>query len=135
MWAWPTAQRLPPECSGRPVPWFVKTETFTPAFLALDRAERSAHLARHRAWVQALRDQSQEVASGFLVDGERRPGGGGLLLLRAPDHVAAAALIAQDPLIAGDWVHWQLHQWVPAVGDLAVSPAELGDSAGDDQRG
>lgn len=106
------------------MPWFVKTETLTPAFLALDRAERSAHLARHRAWVEAQRRLAREIASGFLVDHERRPGGGGLLLLQACDHAAAAALISQDPLIAGGWVDWRLHQWLPAAGDLAVALLE-----------
>lgn len=106
------------------MPWFIKTETFNTAFLALDRAERSAYLASHRAWVASLRCRALPVASGFLVDAERRPGGGGLLLLQAVDHAAARALIAEDPLIQGGWVTWQLHEWVPAAGDLAVSALE-----------
>lgn len=106
------------------MPWFVKTETLTPAFLALDRAERSAHLARHRAWVASLRERALPIASGFLVDGEQRPGGGGLLLLAAPDHASARETVLSDPLICGGWVEWQLHGWVPAVGDLAVAIPE-----------
>jgi uncharacterized protein YciI len=118
------------------VPWFVKTETLNTAFLALERAERSALLAAHRAWVLGLQAAEQPVASGFLVDGERRPGGGGLLLLEAPSHAAALALVQGDPLIRGGWVDWQLHEWIAAVGDLAVarplpvSPANEGGLAG-----
>ena len=118
------------------MPWFVKTETLNPAFLALERAERSALLAAHRAWVLGLQAAAQPVASGFLVDGERRPGGGGLLLLEAPSHAAALALVQADPLIRGGWVNWQLHEWIAAVGDLAVArphpaaPASEGGLAG-----
>ena len=103
------------------MPWFVKTETLNPAFLALERAERSAQLAAHRAWVLGLQAAAQAVASGFLVDGERRPGGGGLLLLQAPSYEDALVLIQEDPLISGGWVDWQLHEWIAAVGDLAVA--------------
>ena len=114
------------------MPWFVKTETFSTAFLALDRVERSARLAAHRHWVTGLRAAGQPVASGFLVDGERRPGGGGLLLLEAPSHSAALALVLEDPLISGGWVDWQLHEWIAAVGDLAVA---MGAATDGDQRG
>ena len=106
--------------------WFIKTETFTAAFRGLDQAERATHLQAHRAWVAGLQAAAQAVASGFLVDGERRPGGGGLLLLQAPSYVDALALIQADPMISGGWVDWQLHEWMAAVGDLAVAPAELG---------
>lgn len=76
------------------------------------------------------------MASGFLVDAEHRPGGGGLLLLQAPNHAAALVLIEADPLISGGWVRWQLHEWVAAVGDLAVA-AVVGatDPPEADQRG
>ncbi|MFM8525815.1 MAG: hypothetical protein ACKOCM_09370 [Cyanobacteriota bacterium] len=121
------------------MPWFVKTETFNAAFLALDRAERSAHLSAHRAWVASLRLQALPIASGFLVDGDRRPGGGGLLLLQASSHAEALALIQQDPMISGGWVTWQLHEWIAAVGDLAVADLAVADPGGledgGDQRG
>ena len=60
------------------------------------------------------------MASGFLVDADQRPGGGGLLVFQAASYDQALALIQQDPLIAGGWVDWQLHQWIAAVGDLGL---------------
>ena len=102
------------------MPWFVKTETFIPAFRALPGPERAAQLQAHRDWVQAQRAAGVVMASGFLVDGQRRPGGGGLLALKAGSYAEALALIQQDPLIAAGWVDWQLYEWIAAAGDLAL---------------
>jgi uncharacterized protein YciI len=98
------------------MPWFVKTET-----LRLPPAEARPHLAAHRAWVAELRAQGVRICSGYLVDGDGRPGGGGLLLLEASDHAAAEALIQQDPMLRSGGVTWSLHRWIGAVGDLALS--------------
>jgi uncharacterized protein YciI len=95
--------------------WFIKTETFR-----LPHAQVAPHLAAHRQWVQALRAEGVVISSGYLVDGEGRPGGGGLLLLQAPDHASAEALVRQDPMIASGCVNWQLQGWIPSVGDLAT---------------
>ncbi|MFM1812242.1 MAG: hypothetical protein RLZZ336_1180 [Cyanobacteriota bacterium] len=100
--------------------WFIKTETFTAGFRSLPGPERAFHLQAHRDWVTAQRGAAVTMASGFLVDGQRKPGGGGLLVLQAGSYAEALALIAQDPLIAGGWVDWQLHEWIAAAGDLAL---------------
>lgn len=95
------------------MPWFIKRETITAA------PERVApQLAAHRQWVAQLRQQGVRISSGYLVDGDGNPGGGGLLLLEAPDHASALALITKDPMIDGGCVSWCLHRWVGAVGDL-----------------
>ena len=60
------------------------------------------------------------LSSGYLVDGEGRPGGGWLLLLQAGDYSEAEALIQQDPMLLSGGVEWTLQQWRPAVGDLGV---------------
>jgi len=78
------------------------------------------HLEAHRRWVEQLRGQGQVLSSGYLVDGEGRPGGGGLLLLQAGDYSEAEALIQQDPMVLSGGVEWTLQQWRPAVGDLGV---------------
>ena len=103
------------------MPWFAKTETFNEAFRALEGSERTTLLQAHKAWVQQLRSGGLTMASGFLVDGQQRPGGGGLLVFQATSYPDALALIQQDPLIAGGWVCWQLHQWIAAAGDFAVA--------------
>jgi hypothetical protein len=58
----------------------------------------------------------------YLVDGQGRPGGGGLLLLEAVDYASAEVVIRQDPMVLSGGVDWHLSQWCPAVGDLAVRP-------------
>ena len=95
--------------------WFIKTETFR-----VPHAEVRPHLEAHCAWVAQQRARGVRLSSGYLVDGEGRPGGGGLLVLEAADYGAAEALIRQDPMLLGDCVEWRLHQWLGAVGDLEV---------------
>jgi len=93
--------------------WFIKTETFRGSY-----AEAAPHLAAHRAWVEELRSRGVRISSGYLVDGEGRPGGGGLQLLEADDHASANALIRQDPMVRSGCVSWKLQGWIGAVGDL-----------------
>ena len=78
------------------------------------------HLEAHRLWVDQLRVEGVVLSSGYLVDSEGRPGGGGLLLLQARDYSEAEALIQQDPMLLSGGVEWTLQQWRPAVGDLGV---------------
>lgn len=98
------------------MPWFIKRETFLRPY-----GELRPHLQAHRAWVQELRQQGVRISSGYLVDGQDRPGGGGLLLLEAEDYASAEALILQDPMLTSGSVDWTLHRWVSAQGDLQVS--------------
>ena len=97
------------------MPWFVKTERFLRPYF-----EMKPHLEAHRCWVEQLRGQGQVLSSGYLVDGEGQPGGGGLLLLQAADYSQAQALIQQDPMVLSGGVEWTLQQWRPAVGDLGL---------------
>ena len=97
------------------MPWFIKQETFLrPA------SELAPHRAAHRDWVLTLRAAGIRISSGYLVDGEERPGGGGLLLLEAADHAEALELIQQDPMLRSGLVSWSLHRWVSSVGDLGL---------------
>ena len=98
--------------------WFIKTETFR-----LPHQQVRPHLRAHHQWVAGLRQQGVVISSGYLVDQDGRPGGGGLLLLAAEDYATAEAVVRQDPLIANGCVDWQLQGWIPAVGDLAVGEA------------
>lgn len=95
------------------MPWFIKRETFLRPY-----AELRPHLQAHRSWVEQLRGHGVRISSGYLVDRDGRPGGGGLLLLEAEDFAAAQELIRQDPMIRSGLVDWSLHQWLGAVGDL-----------------
>ena len=97
------------------MPWFIKREIFLRPY-----AELRPHLQAHRAWVEELRGRGGRISSGYLVDGDGQPGGGGLLLLEAEDFVSAEALIRQDPVVRSGLVDWSLHQWISAAGDLAA---------------
>lgn len=97
------------------VPWFVKQETFLLPYAAM-----APHLAAHRLWVEQLRRQGLQISSGYLVDGEGQPGGGGLLLLEAASYAEAETLVRSDPMVRSGGVNWRLQQWMPAVGALAV---------------
>jgi uncharacterized protein YciI len=97
------------------MPWFVKHETFR-----CPHAAMRPHLAAHRAWVEELRSRGVRIASGYLVDSENKPGGGGLLLLEAADYASAEALVRQDPMVSSGGVDWNLQRWIGAVGDLEL---------------
>lgn len=97
------------------MPWFIKHETFRAPY-----ATMRPHLAAHKAWVAELRGKGVKISSGYLVDSQERPGGGGLLLLEAADHASAEALVLQDPMVRSGAVDWSLHRWIPVQGDLEL---------------
>ena len=57
--------------------WFIKHETFTPQTAELSLDQRRPHLEAHRAWVEQQGAAGRRIRSGFLVDEQQRPGGGG----------------------------------------------------------
>ena len=100
------------------MPWFIKQETFTAAMTSLSAEDRRLHCHAHRCWVEAQRDAGIAMASGFLVDDQHKPGGGGLLVFEAQSYESAIALIRADPMIARNLVDWTLHEWKPVLGSL-----------------
>jgi uncharacterized protein YciI len=98
------------------MPWYVKHETFRQPYAAMQ-----PHLAAHRTWVAELRGAGVRISSGYLVDGENRPGGGGLLLLEANDYASALAWIEQDPMVRSGGVDWSLQRWVAVEGNLETT--------------
>ena len=95
--------------------WFVKTEQFVKPF-----PEVKPHLEAHRAWVSQLREDGAVVTSGYRVDAEGKPGGGGMMFFAARDYAAAEALVLQDPLIVNACVDWRLNGWIAEGGDVEV---------------
>ena len=113
-----TAPRCGPiTCTTADQPWFVKTETFK---TSLGFPAIKPHLEEHKVWVDGLRSKGMKITSGYRVDAEGRPGGGGLMLFAADDHKSAEELVLQDPLIANDCVDWQLNGWIADVGDIEL---------------
>ena len=93
----------------------MKQETFLRPY-----AEMKPHLEAHRLWGEQLRQEGVAISSGYLVDGQGQPGGGGLLLLAAASYAEAEALVLRDPMVISGGVDWRLQQWRPAVGELGV---------------
>ena len=97
------------------MPWFIKHETFRQPYAAM-----RPHLEAHRQWVAQQRRQGVRISSGYLVDGQEQPGGGGQLLLEAADHARAAARGRPEPMLRRGAVGWSLHRWIPVQGDLEL---------------
>ena len=99
------------------MPWFVKHEAFTAAAMALPIEQRRPHLEAHRGWVEQESAAGRRIRSGFLVDGQQRPGGGGLLIFEAASYAEALAWVQGDPMIQAALVSWTLQEWIPVSGD------------------
>ena len=97
--------------------WFVKTETFTAVAAALTVEQRRPTLEAHRRWVADEAAAGRCLRSGYLVDGDRRPGGGGLLMFEASSFADALAWVQNDPMIRDGLVDWQVQEWIPVSGD------------------
>jgi len=95
--------------------WFVKTEQFTKPFPVV-----KPHLEAHRQWVTELKSQGYCVTSGYRVDSEGKPGGGGMLFFAAKSYDDAKELVLNDPLIINDCVDWCLNGWIPEIGDISL---------------
>ena len=92
--------------------WFVKTETFTAEMAALSVEQRRPFIQAHRRWVQQQKSEGRLVYSGFLVDKNRNPGGGGLLIFAAKDFQEALDWVENDPMISHGLVVWSLSEWI-----------------------
>ena len=96
--------------------WFIKTEFFTPQAKDLSLEIRRSHISRHRLWVSELNKQGITASSGYLVDENHVPGGGGLLILKADTYSIAKSIIKNDPIILAELVTWELHEFMQIVG-------------------
>ena len=114
----PPARRAPARSATRLLAqrFFVKTEQFNAPF-----PEVKPHLEAHRAWVRDLRAGGSTITSGYRVDSEGKPGGGGMLFFAAADYEDAEALVRQDPLIVAEVVTWRLNEWIAEVGGIELT--------------
>ena len=100
------------------MPLFIKTEKFTDATNKLSLENKKIFLSNHKDWVQSMQDSGKIVASGYLVDENHCPGGGGLLILKADSFEEAKQLVKQDPMIINNLVIWSLQEWIPISDNL-----------------
>eukprot|EP00978_Attheya_sp_CCMP212_P013708 scaffold34476_cov50-Attheya_sp.AAC.1 len=95
--------------------WFVKTEQFCKPFPVV-----KPHLEAHRIWVEDMRAKGFCITSGYRVDAEGKPGGGGMMFFAAKSYAQAEALVLQDPLVINQCVEWRLNGWIPEVGNVQM---------------
>ncbi len=100
--------------------FFIKTEQFNRKSNNLPKNVRQSFIDLHIQWVENLIDSGLKVSSGYLINQQKRPGGGGFLILQANNFDDAKEVIQQDPLIVADLVSWQLEEWIPVAGNLIL---------------
>ena len=97
------------------MPFFIKTEKFTDNTKRLSNEERKVFLLMHKHWVENLIQSGEFILSGYLIDEQQIPGGGGVLIIEAKNYLAAKNIILNDPMILNKLVKWDLHEWIPVV--------------------
>ena len=95
------------------MPIFIKTEKFKDTTLKLSNNERKRFLLMHKEWVKNISQSGHYIHSGYLINENKIPGGGGLLIFEAQDYSTAKKIIEQDPMIKNKLVNWELQEWIP----------------------
>ena len=108
------------------MPLFIKTERFTSSTIKLLPSIRAKYLTNHKNWVKELRKAGKNLTSGYLVNKNHEPGGGGFLVIEATSFDEAKCIIKEDPMIKNNLVAWDLHEWVPVAGKLLSSKDQRG---------
>ncbi len=108
------------------MPIFIKTEKFKDNALKLSNSERKKFLLLHKEWVRKINQCGHNIHSGYLINENKIPGGGGLLIIEAKDYLTAKKIIKDDPMIKNELVTWELQEWIPINGSQAQSFNHLG---------
>ena len=91
---------------------FIKTEKFTEDTLNLPKEERRGFLLKHKEWIGELKLKGIKASSGYLVNKDNKPGGGGLLILYTNSYEEAIKIVREDPMIKNNLVTWELNEWI-----------------------
>ena len=102
------------------MPWFIKTEHFNTETVKLLPEFREKYIEQHRTWLFKLKNEGIQISSGYLVNKNHCPGGGGLLILEANSYAEAKSIIEHDPMIEAGLVTWQLQEWIEVYGQPIV---------------
>ena len=92
---------------------FIKTERFTEETFKLSNEERKIFLLKHKKWIAKLHSKGINASSGYLVNKNNQPGGGGLLIIYSYSYDEAMKIVKQDPMIENNLVTWELNEWIP----------------------
>ncbi len=106
------------------MPLFVKTETFSPRTKALATSAKKNYVDKHLLWVKDLSKSGIKISSGYLIDQNQMPGGGGFLIFEAKSYTEAKSIIEKDPMIISHLVDWDLHELKSLFGNLKISVSE-----------
>ena len=93
------------------MPFFVKTEYIKNKYLS-NLNLRKIIIQEHISWVKRLKDEGVNISSGFLIDYQKNPGGGGLLMIECENYFEAEKIIKSDPMILNNIVDWKLYEWI-----------------------
>ena len=93
------------------MPLFIKTEFIKKKYL-FNLHLRKTIIQEHIAWVKTLKNKGVNINSGYLIDFQKNPGGGGLLMIKCSSYFEAEKIIKSDPMITNNIVNWKLHEWI-----------------------
>ena len=93
------------------MPIFIKTELIKKEYL-VKKDIRKQIINDHHKWIEDLKKKGINIKSGFLVNGFKKPGAGGLLIIEIETYKDALEIIKNDPMIKNNIVEWQLNEWI-----------------------
>jgi len=93
------------------MPIFIKTEVIKKEFL-IKNDIRNKIINEHVNWIKKLNKKGIDIKSGFLVDEFKKPGAGGLLIIKINTYKDALEIIKNDPMIKNNIVEWKLNEWI-----------------------
>ena len=102
------------------MPIFIKTEKFKKETLNLSVIKRKSFLLMHKQWVKKISQSGHNIYSGYLINENKIPGGGGLMIFEASDYLTAKKIIENDPMIKYKLVIWDLQEWVSVGGSQPI---------------
>tara|TARA_Y100001968_G_C19375111_1_gene727197 strand:+ start:492 stop:788 length:297 start_codon:yes stop_codon:yes gene_type:complete len=75
-------------------------------------------IKEHIDWVEKLNLSGIYASTGYLIDKNYLPGGGGILILKANNYQEAKKIIEDDPIILSGEVEWEIYEWTLIAGNL-----------------
>tara|TARA_B100001250_G_C19272817_1_gene559885 strand:- start:58 stop:357 length:300 start_codon:yes stop_codon:yes gene_type:complete len=93
---------------------YLKKEKLKINIKKLNRSLIKAHID----WVEKLNLSGIPASTGYLIDKNNLPGGGGILLFNANNYQEAEQIIKEDPIILSGEVEWELYEWTLLAGNL-----------------
>ena len=94
------------------MPLFIKTETIKRTYLQNNNYKKKEVIKQHKIWIKSLKSKGLKIQSGFLIDENKSPGGGGILIIECDSFNSALRIVTQDPMIQNNLVDWKLFEWI-----------------------